>query len=164
MCQVGFGHGLCRGEAIDLVLLAGEPVLDGLQGGEVLLQGGHADLCVLLHAGGGIGRDIGCGQCGGLGRFVMVLVPTDCGLVRLFATSGEPASGRFFRRFLRRLFERHIAGAVARGLGVAVVAGRLLGPCLDEALAFHVESGHIVAARAGHEQGVCHQSAPKGCR
>jgi hypothetical protein len=116
---------LDRGEAVQLVLLSPEPVFDRLDHGQLLVQLG----------GGGLG--VGRGQGGGLG--VLEVVGTAggllVGLLLLVLASAEEAPG----------------DPAAGGLCVAVVACGLVGACFDEAGTFDVESGHVVAARAGHE-------------
>jgi hypothetical protein len=122
--QRGFGRGLDRGEAVQVVLLPGEPVLDRLDHGQLLTQ---------VRANGlGVGR----GQGGRLG--VLEVVGLSCrfgGLLFLVLSSAEEAPG----------------DSAAGGLAVVVVALGLGGSCLDQAVSFDIESIHVVAAGASHE-------------
>lgn len=122
--EVGLGRGLDRGESVQLALLTGEPVLDGLDHGQLLL---------LAH---GRGLGVGRGQGGRLGVFEVVGLPLglSLGLFGL-ASSAEEAPRD---------------GVAGRFVVVAVALG-LFGTCLDQAVPFDIESGYIVAARAGHE-------------
>ncbi|MBX2852181.1 MAG: hypothetical protein KTR15_10585 [Phycisphaeraceae bacterium] len=65
---MSLGGGLNRGEAVQLVLLPGEPVLDCLDHGELLMQVGRSGL--------GVGR----GQGGGRGVFEVVRAALGLGL------------------------------------------------------------------------------------
>jgi len=109
-------------------LLAGEPVLDRLDHGQLLSR-----VCP-----GGLG--VGRGQGGGLGVFEVVGLSRDRLRGRVVSSLLILASA-----------EQAPRDGSAGGLVFAVVALGRVGSCFDQVASFDIESGHVVAAGAGHE-------------
>ena len=137
LCELGLGNGLDRGEPVDLAPLVVQPGPQGLEHGVAALQLGER------------GHRVRRGLVGGLG--VLVAVFTRGGGRRglaalLVRAAAQPAPG----------------GVVAGGFGVTVVAGGLLGACLDQAVPFDIVLGHVVAAGAEHHEWGGHRRSPIG--
>ena len=131
--ELGFGGGLDGGETVQFVLLACEPVLDGLDHGQLLMQVSEARL--------GVGR----GQGLRLGVLKAIFGEPEAFTLSLLLASPSQETPRY------RSAGRLAIAVLALGLGCSG---------LDQAVSFDIESGHVVAARANHHQGCSHRRSP----